>query len=370
MLNYEYPPLGGGQGNANKYIFKEFNKNYPGIEIDIVTSSINTGKIETYRIGRIYYLDIGKKNINLHSQSVRNLLVNSYKTFLLGFKLLKKKDYDLIVAWSGVPTGFIAFALKILFQKPYIVLLRGADVPFYDRFKWDKLDRYVLRWLSPFIWKHSKKVIANSHKLKQLALQTAPNINFEVIPNGVDTDLFRPKHCHRSPNLLLSVGRLSPIKGFDILIQAFKEAGIPDSILWIVGTGPEEAQLKNFVKNLGIEDKVEFFGFKSTDELIDLYNQASIFVLTPFNEGMSNAMMEALASGLPIICTDVGGTEELIDGNGYIVPKGDVAEIAKRIEKILKNTSLQNKFAHRSRQIALQYSWGRIAQQLYNAFYI
>jgi hypothetical protein len=84
MLNSEYPPLGGGQGNANKYLYEEF-KNYNNLEIDIITASVNEKKVEISTLGKIYYLDIGKKNTNLHWQSSKELIIYSIKSLLLAF---------------------------------------------------------------------------------------------------------------------------------------------------------------------------------------------------------------------------------------------------------------------------------------------
>ena len=213
MLNSEYPPLGGGQGNANKYLYEEF-KNYNNLEIDIITASVNEKKVEISTLGKIYYLDIGKKNTNLHWQSSKELIIYSIKSLLLAFKLNKNRKYNFIVAWSGVPSGFLAYILFLVKKVPYITLLRGADVPFFEK-KWQYLDRFIFCWLSPIIWKNSKFVIINSGKLRELALQVSPQQNFYLIPNGINSKEFSVKDYEFHDKLrILSVGRLTERKGF------------------------------------------------------------------------------------------------------------------------------------------------------------
>ena len=141
FFNYEYPPLGGGAGNATFYLLQEFSK-ISGLEIDLITSSIDKFKIEELTTNiRIHYLDIGKKN-TFHFQSQKDLLIYSWKAYFYAKKLIKQKKFDLTLAFFGIPCGYIAMRLKI----PYIVSLRGSDVPGYnERFK--ILDKFIFSWL-------------------------------------------------------------------------------------------------------------------------------------------------------------------------------------------------------------------------------
>lgn len=368
MLNYEYPPLGGGQGNANKYVFEEFNRNYNDIQIDIITSSVDKEKIEEYKIGKIYYLDIGKKGENIQHQGIKNLIVNSYATFFRAKKLFKTKKYDLIVAWSGLPSGYIARALNFTFKIPYIVLLRGTDVPFHEK-KWYWLDKIMFQWTTPLIWKRATKVIANSSVLKQLANKTAPKINIDIITNGIDIDFFKPEAQNkiRDKKIILAVGRLAKIKGYDILLNAVVNL-TTDYEVWFVGKGAEEENLRQLSIQLGINEQVIFHGYKDKNELKNIYQQATVFCLTSYNEGMSNAMLEAMACGLPVISTNVGGAEELIHDNGIVINKGNASELTEAINKIIADKIKLDKLSVASRKIAESKSWNAIAKQFYNQF--
>ena len=361
MLNSEYPPLGGGQGNANKYLYEEF-KNYNNLEIDIITASVNEKKVEISTLGKIYYLDIGKKNTNLHWQSSKELIIYSIKSLLLAFKLNKNRKYNFIVAWSGVPSGFLAYILFLVKKVPYITLLRGADVPFFEK-KWQYLDRFIFCWLSPIIWKNSKFVIINSGKLRELALQVSPQQNFYLIPNGINSKEFSVKDYEFHDKLrILSVGRLTERKGFTYLIEALRN--IKEVSLTIIGDGPLLEKLQHQGKGLDIT----FGGNVAHDQLIAIYRNNDVFVLPSLNEGMSNTVLEAMACGLPLILTDVGGSFELVNGNGFIVPTRNSEAIKAKITEFLKDRNLINTMGITSRQLAENMSWSKVAQDYFETF--
>jgi glycosyltransferase involved in cell wall biosynthesis len=371
ILNYEFPPLGGGAGNATYYLLKEFSKN-KNVEIDLVTSSTGKYKEENFSKNvKIYYLDIGKNNKNLHSQSRRQLIKYSWKAYKLSKKLQKTKKYDLTHAFFGIPCGFIAMALKI----PYVVSLRGSDVPFYSE-KYKYLDKLVFKRLSKIIWKKAKKVIANSSDLRDLAYQTYSKKKIEIIPNGIDIEEFKPrekpKEFQGSFNII-STSRFTQRKGVIYLLKAFKEIAeeFDKAKLILIGEGEQEDEFKQFVKDNGLQQKVFFKGLVSHDKIAKEYNKADVFVLPSFNEGMSNSLLEALASGLAIISTDTGGAKDLISKeNGFIVKKGGAKPIKKVLEDITKNSEKLEKMKEISRRKALELSWEKVAGSYFKFYKI
>lgn len=359
MLNSEYPPLGGGQGNANKAMLKEFAKT--DIQVDLITASSGKKHKEINGKIRLFFLNIGKNEKNFLFQSSKELITYSVKSWRFAAKLIKqsiskKAKYDAIIAWSGVPAGFIAMTLSFIFRIPYIVLLRGADVPFYDK-RWAKLDKFVFRFLSPYIWKNSLLTIANSQSLRELAYKTSRKKKIDLIYNGIDLERYTNKSDIKiSPKQIIAVGRLSKIKGFDLLIQAVAAIKTPCQLV-IAGDGPEKENLENLAKMLGIEKKVIFTGRLEKQQLIHFYQESSIFCMSSYNEGMSNAMLEAIACGLSIVTTNIGGAVELVKGNGVIVPCGDSFAIQGALETLLDNPERMAQCQKQSLQIASEFSW-------------
>lgn len=386
FLNYEYPPLGGGASVATEAILKEWatHSTSPGssetsdIEVHLVTAAVGAVS-EQNQLGNnvhIHRVPIGKNPQKLHSQSLRDILVYSVKTwFFLGTFLRqenKKQKFDVTLAFFTVPCGFIAYLVKLFYGIPYVVSLRGADVPGFS----EKYDTFYLfaKPLVRFLWKHAEKVIPNSAGIRDLARETSTHQPMEVIENGVDTETFHPKNEGKSfsPVIFLSTSRLTPRKGIHFLIEAFalaiKNAGAPIE-LHLIGEGEQKESLTARVKELGIENQVKFFGRVEHRLLPQFYQKAHVFVLPSKNEGMSNAALEALASGLPLVVSRTGGMEELMtDGkNGFFVDPEDAEGFAATLLKLARNQESLVAFGRESRQRAELRGWDKVAARFKTA---
>lgn len=365
LLNYEFPPLGGGAGNATYYLVKEFAKR-DDIKIDLVTSSTDGFRQEDFAPNiRIFFLDIGKRG-NLHYQSQKELLTYSLKALRVGKRLKAEAGYDVVHAFFGIPCGVIAMKLGI----PYIVSLRGSDVPFFsDRLYWH--DKLVFKNLSRRVWKKAREVVAISYGLKALAQKSAPDQPIAVIPNGVDTDAFRPIDRADSPFTIISTSRLIPRKKIDYVIRAF----IPfakrhsEAKLILVGGGVQEEELKTRVRTGGVDEQVSFVGAVGHDKMPQLYPQADVYVSASMNEGMSNSMFEAMACGLAIVTTETGGTHELVDeSNGITIQKENAEDIEEAFERLYQDRAVLRRMQRKSRQKAEKWSWKKKAD-LYSDLY-
>ncbi len=355
MLNYEYPPLGGGAGNATFYILKEFSS-YDNIHNDLVTSSLSGFKIiNEYKNINIHYLDISKKG-SLHSQSFKDLLIYSKKALKYSKELIKKKKYNLVHAILGIPCGYIAMKLKL----PYIVSLRGSDVPFHTP-KYFYLDKLIFKSLSRKIWGKAKYVIANSKGLKEEANNSAPEQKIDVIYNGIDTKLFKPPKSKFQDNTLniVSTGRLAEHKGFNYLIEALSR--IEGVKLTLIGDGKQLVSLKESANKL--EVNVIFKGRLKQTEIVTELQKSDIFVLPSLTEGMSNAILEAMACGLPIIATNVGGSIELIKSNGFIVEKCNSKSIKEKVFEYLNNKGLIEIHGENSLEISKSMTWQKVSEE-------
>lgn len=361
ILNYEFPPLGGGGANATKYILREF-KNYKNLKIDLVTSS-EKNENEIIKFGeniKIYKINVKKKEIH-HWRDIE-VLRYMYHGLKLCKKLNKKNKYNLCHAFFTLPSGYIPFKLKI----PYITSIRGSDVPgFNDRFK---LHYKLITNITKKIWKNSKFVISNSEGLRDLALKTNKNQTIDIIPNGVDTDEFTPKTKDNKNLEILCVTRLIKRKGLNYLISAMNNLKEHNINLTIIGSGVEKDNLTQQIKNSELEGKIKILGEISHDKLPKYYSNSDIFILPSLNEGMSNTILEAIASGLPIITTETGGSKELIKDNGIIIKKKNSGEIKTAILKFYKNRELMESMSKESRKRAKELDWKKVAESYYNYY--
>lgn len=369
FLNYEYPPLGGGAGNATQYLLREY-AGMQDLEVHLVTSSVDESVhiISVAPNVTVHSVPVGKNGKNLHFQSAKDLLRYAWAGFWYANGLLRKERFDMIHAFFSVPCGFMAQRLSNIHDIPYIVSLRGADVPGYsERFTaW----YFFLRPVIKNIWSHAARVVANSSGLRLLALQTNIDQKIDVIPNGIDTVEFKPDTAREEDGIfrILCVSRITPRKGIRFLIEGFdmlQKKHESKMELWIIGEGDELPELRELVSSLGLHKSVKFFGRVAHEKLSVFYGLADVFVLPSLNEGMSNTMLEALASGLPIIATVTGGTEELVSdgGNGLYIDKGSPADIASKLQVVLTDIARRKRMGGESRRRAERMSWENVAKQ-------
>lgn len=366
ILNYEFPPLGGGAGNALYYLLKEFSK-FSDLEIDVVTSSADSYQEQKFAASiNIYCLDIGKKN-NLHFQTLKDLLTYSYKAYTFSKRLIKEKKYDIVHAFFGIPCGYIAMKLGL----PYIVSLRGSDVPFYNK-RFVLLDRLFFRNLSKKIWQHARCVIANSSGLKELALKTAPEQEVRIIANGIDTVEFKPANSLDDKFFtVISTSRLIERKGVESLLKAFirLHRKYHDARLLLVGDGNLRSQLERLVNDNGVANAVTFYGRLPHHSLPEIYNQADVFILASMNEGMSNSLLEAMSSGLAVIVSNTGGVVELLKDNGVILGKVRAEELFAALEDLYLNRKKLSTMKKNSRQVVLNgFSWKQVANEYFSVY--
>lgn len=370
FLNYEYPPLGGGAANATAYLLDEFSRMLD-VHVDLVTSSVDdVYHRETLSDAIVIHrLPIGKNAKNLHFQSIKDLLVYSFKAYFFARKLLKQEKYDVVQAFFTVPSGAIAWKLRREFGVPYIVSLRGSDVPGYsDRFG------FLYPFLRPIarcVWGRAAAVISNSQGLKELALRTNPRQEVGIIPNGVDVKHFMPaqkgsENGSKIIKLTLGASRVTDRKGIKYLIEAIDL--LKDEFefsLKVIGEGNAKARLEQMVQELGLEKWITFVGRIPREETLPYYQEADVFVLPSLNEGMSNAMLEALACGLPIIATRTGGAEELVrEGvNGLLIKQEDAHDLARALRALVSDADMRSRMGEESRTLAESMSWENVAQQ-------
>lgn len=362
ILNSEYPPIGGGAGNASA---------------NMARCLANMGHIVSVVTSRFADLPHQEKDANLTIWRIPALRRKQDRSgaleqiiFILSASfwtsgLVRQLKPDVTLAFFGVPSGAVALFLKLIHKIPYIVSLRGGDVPGfrpYDFSTFHKLISPLLR----LIWKHASAIIANSNGLRELAMKFDSRFEIPIIPNGVDLELYRTAAHGDTPPRLFSVGRIVHQKGLDLAMLAL--SGLKD-LAWewrIAGDGPRLEFLKSCAEELGIADRVHFLGWQAREQLIEQYQWSNLFLFPSRHEGMPNAVLEAMASGLPVIASRIAGSEELVvDGEtGFLFPSENVDSLRAALRKLLTDAALRQKMGNASRhRVAAHYSWESTARQ-------
>jgi glycosyltransferase involved in cell wall biosynthesis len=375
MLNFEFPPIGGGAGNAHLCILKQFASRND-LKVDILTSAPQPGTFVEKFSDNITIYKAGLHKKDLHFWRKSEVLEWLIKVKFFYRTLLRENNYDLVHAFFGFPTAYLCY--RSADRLPYIISLRGSDVPGgHSRLK---LDYKILGpLLFKPIWRKAALLVACSEGLKRRALDFLPDVSIDVIPNGIDLDLFKPENGRQKTEnrhfvlrpmsfdrlRLLTVGRLSVTKRVEMLIDAFQilhNDGY-NVHFTIIGGGKLEQELRQIVSEKNLSDIIEITGRIDAEKMPQVYRQNNIFISASMQEGMSNAMLEAMASGLPIITTRCEGVEELIKDNGFIVENAKGDEIATAIKKMADDRKRYQQMSLAARKQAMLFSWSAVADQ-------
>ena len=370
MLNNEFPPLGGGTGTVNRALLQRFAR-APEIEIDLITSALGTryGQEQFAERVRIYQVPVDNRNI--HHSSNRELLTYAARALPFAWKIHRSRPYDFCFAWSALPAGAVACALRYLTGLRYFLRVCGPDIPGFEL-------RYGALYpvLTPVIraaWHGARIVVAKCEREADMIRAVDRGVNISLIPNGVDLTAFGSATIPDDGALrLLCVARLIERKGQQHLIQAVKrlaEQGI-DVTLELVGTGDAQAANETQARELGIAERVQFVGYVPREEIARHYSAAHVFVLASYNEGMSVATLEAMAAGLPVVVTRTGGTDELVvEGvNGLTFDWADVSALTAHLRRLALDRAQARRMGAASHARAMSFSWDGVTQSYLKLF--
>lgn len=280
---------------------------------------------------------------------------------------------DLHWTFPDLPAGYRVARAK---NVPLLLTLRGVEALHAQ--DGDVREKIVREYLS-----RVDGLIGLSRQLLERAVRSGAKEPGWVIRNGVDTDTF-----HHLPmiqarqvlglpagqTLILAVGSLIQVKGFDLLIRTLphlrQRFGTSLKVCIVGGTGHAgdwEKALRSEVEHLGLSDHVAFIGPKSNDQLLLWYNAANVFCLPSRSEGSPNVLTEALACGCPSVATDVGAVREIMEcepGQGECVPPENVDALAEALEHVLANTYARETIAAAMKK----YDWDWCARQVLDVY--
>jgi glycosyltransferase involved in cell wall biosynthesis len=265
--------------------------------------------------------------------------------------LMRARNADLIHA-NWTVCGVMAGMVGRLRRKPVIITLRGSDVA---RAEHSWLDRFILG----LAVRTSVTVICVSEAMAERARRQFPHraADIHACLNGVDEAFFRiVRTPSDGPSLrVLAVGNLIRLKGFDVLIEAVARAHCRDQVrVCIVGDGIEEEALHALAAARGVSACFEFAGRLPVVEMPSRFADADVFVLSSYSEGRPNVVVEALASGLPVIATDLEGVRGMVvDGDtGWLIPAGNADRLAAALDQANADRAELRRRGERARELA------------------
>jgi len=371
MVNYEFPPIGGGAATATLFLAKSLLAQ--GHEVCVLTGAIGDLRGWTLEEG-IEVVRVPTFRKLKDRATIWEMGCFGFSGLLALPNVVHRFSPDCAIVMFTIPCGHIGLALKKIWGVPYIISLRGGDVPGHV----PHIDAYhkLLRPLRQAVLANARAVVANSKGLAELSRETSP-VSVEVIRNGVDCCYFQPVPGavnKRRPYTFLFVGRFSNEKMLSLLLDelaALRRTGTTQFILYIVGDGPEGPNLKHQSLQLGLEDVVIWHGWIDRERLRKIYQESDCLVNPSLYEGMSNAVLEAMASGLPVIASAVRGNTDIVihEESGLLFDLNQSDGLQQVLRKVVDDRDAARSLGLRAREIAqTRFSWNSAAERYMTLF--
>ena len=372
FCNYEYPPLGGGGGVVNAQIAIELSNRH---DVTVLTSQgFGLPKEEIVDGVRVIRVPVFFRQLQA-AANFASMLAYLLKGKKAGKVLLSNEKFDIINTHFVLPTGPVGDYLASYANIPNVLSVHGGDL--YDPSKWMSPHRHFLlrAWVKVLLKKANVVVGQSQNTIQNVKDYYLPEMNPMIIPLGIP----RPPKVQASRQtfgfndneiLLVSVGRLVARKAVDQLIHLIKKLGRDDVRLIVIGSGPQEENLRNLAKQLSVEDKIRFMGFIEEDEKNKLLNIADLYVSTSQHEGFGLVYLEAMATENPVVCYDYGGQTDFLEHNktGCLVKLNNEAAFLKQVETLIENPQLRTEMSQYCIEKVEKYYIDNCAKKYENLF--
>ena len=379
MFSWEFPPrIVGGLSTHVYHLSRSLYRK--GADIQLITCDFPNVSLQEInggvRVSRVNSTSIQERDFLLWIYHMNSLMIDR------SIEILKNETFNVIHAHDWM-VGRAALEIKGLYNLPLVTTIHATEIgrnrgsSFHNDFQ-----KAIHRMEDLLIRNSDGLICCSSYMQKHVESNFNISTNqIDVIHNGVDTLSFNHtpdirkamseiSQRYRIPNgkILLYAGRLVLEKGPDILIDAFEVLHYenPELSLIIVGEGPLKQSLMNKVIRLGLQNRIHFMGFVDQETLVAIYRSADVFVIPSLYEPFGIVALEAMASGVPVVSSDVGGLSEIVENavTGLKVQPGDPQLLASAIRQVLGVPSLCEFLKINGYEYALKrYDWDLVAEK-------
>ena len=353
VVIYEFPPVGGGGGQVARDICHGLVK--LGHEVRVLTAHLNDlprqEKINGFQVTRIP--SWRRQAYEADLLAMAGFVISGS---IAGLRETRRWQPDVIHVHFAVPSGPVAWVLSRISKVPYVLTAHLGDVPGGVP---DKTKNWF-RWFYPFtpqIWRDASRAVAVSEYTRQLASQHYP-VDIQVIPNGADLNRLDPGEIKvGNPPQIIFAGRFVRQKN---PVQVVKVLASLQDLPWncvMLGDGVLRKDVELEIKKHHLQERIVLTGWLTPDEVIEWFAKSDLLYMPSISEGLPVVGVQALAMGLAIVASPVGGFVELVSEgkNGYLIQPGHPEEIQECLRGLLCNTALLHEFRINSRRKAARY---------------
>lgn len=354
----------GGAATEMHIVFFTINMDKGGTE-RVISNLCNEYLVKKYRVSIVTYLTLSchyelDKDIRLYSLGIKQKGSAAEKLLEMPFarkkymELMSRIKPDVVLAFLPRPC-LLACSMKRKLKVPVIGAIRSNPARNFQNLVYRFLAKQVLAKADGFVFQTKDARMFFTPRLQKKSV---------IIMNPINTEAIREPYRGDRSRRIVSVGRFTDEKNFPLLVRAF--AGLDkeyaDYELWIYGKYNEKLRIKEMAEALGVAERVVFAG--ESDRVYDEIYDASLFVLSSKSEGMPNALMEAMAMGLPVIATDCpcGGPRQLIrhGENGMLVPNEDEEALTRAMEEMLSDKERAGCMGEKALLVGIRYSGEKV----------
>lgn len=362
------------------FITSLYHPHVGGIEtmVSNLAKFYRTQGVESVIFTKKWPVTLGDKEEYDDTKIYRVISARSDADFLSIIDWVKNNEKDIkadVIHVVGVrrPLPLIGLLLSRCWNVPLISTVAGGEIPNTGDGN------------TALVWNEGKDLMKPVLESSDMVTTVSKAIEFDlkkVVPNlpmvrtvyaGIDIKVIKNILCTEAKkDYIVSLGRLVPPKGIDTLIRAFKkiEFEYPDVTLIIAGSGPEEMNLKTLVKDLELEERVDFIGTVSIDRVVSLLKGAICTVVPSLSEGGGLVNIEAQAASCPVIASTAGGIPEYVRDNesGLLFEPGNYDKLTEKLRIIMSNESLRQRLIQGGLKHAEKFSWENLGPE-YLALY-
>lgn len=339
---YEFPPIGGGGGRAAYDICKEMVAR--GHDVTVLTAHMHGLPFQDNEDG-IRVMRISSLRSEPFRATFFTMLAYVLAGLWAGLRFIFIHRPDIIHTHFAVPSGALAWALSVLTGIPYVLTAHLGDVPGGVPEKTGKW----FRWLEPFtkpIWRRATKIVAVSEFTRQLALKHY-SVDVQVIPNGADVQHLVPAEIKQNhPPQLVFAGRFVYQKNPLTIIKVLSQLKDLEWSCSMLGDGPLFGGVKKEIAKQGMSDRFNLTGWVTPEDVLAQFSKSDILFMPSFSEGLPVVGVQALASGLAIVSSRIGGFLDLVDHekNGYLIEVHDADTFSRSLRLLLSSPETLLKF--------------------------
>ena len=374
VINYEYPPIGGGGGFVTRDTLEQVAK--CGHSVTIITTHYkglrkreNVNGVEIIRVPVLF-------RTKMEVANMPSLLSYFPSSFLYGIYNCNGHSYDVINTHFTIPSGPTGHLLSRISGLPNVLSIHGGDI--FDPSKALSPHKTpLLRNVVQFMLTKADVVVAQSSDTRENAYKYY-NVrrDIEIIPLGIKKPVFAKMTRYdfdldHDEIVFCTIGRLIKRKNIDDTLVIL--SGLKDRYRFkflVIGEGPERVHIEELVKRLGLEETVRFLGNVSDEVKFQLLDLSDCYLSTALHEGFGLVFLEAMECGLPVICYNRGGQNDfLVNGKtGFLVEFGDKESFGEKVIELIRNAELRNSMRSYNRDLVKKYYISNCAERYISLF--